>query len=165
LRTLLLGGAAAAMVLSAPAPAFASAGSGPLHLPPRIKIDLPASLPDLTLALGPQSTPAAPHEVITTRATHLVRNKPAAPRTPRHVGRLAVTAPGLISVVPIGPLPAALRPRVATETVPSAARTGGSDATILRAPPIGFWFLLVLLVLMLGSTTYLVGGRRRYVGT
>jgi hypothetical protein len=62
-------------------------------------------------------------------------------------------------------MPSALRPRVATESVRSAAHSGGSDVTTLPAPPVGFWFLLVLLVLMFGSTTYLVGGRRHYSGT
>jgi hypothetical protein len=126
-----------------------------------VTIHLPAPLPALTLSLGHQAKPAA-HHPVTAQAIRLFHDAPSSRVATKGSGPLAVTTPGLISVVPIGPMPSALRPRVATESVRPAAQSGGSEAAGLSAPPIGFWFLLVLLVLMFGSTTYLVGGRRHY---
>lgn len=148
-------------LIAVPAPAVASTGVSPLHPPLRIKIDLPASLPDLTVTLGHQAAPAT-HRVLAGRATRLIRTVPAPPQAAKVHGPVAVTAPGLISVVPVGPLPSALRPRVATETVRGTAQAGGTNPTSLPTPPVGFWFALVLLVLVFGSASYLIGDRLRY---
>jgi hypothetical protein len=123
-------------------------------------LHLEVELPAVTLILGQQAVPSSHQVVLAGRATHLVRKAP----TPRHRASaarpVAVTAPGLISVVPVGPMPSALRPRVASPTVRAVAQRIGPASSSLPAPPVGFWFTLVLLVLLFGSATYLIGDRR-----
>lgn len=80
--------------------------------------------------------------------------------TPAGDGATATTAPGLVSVVPVGPLPTGLPPDVATQTAPVhsvapviAAHVGPAGPS---APPAGFWFALILIVLLLGTTTFVL---------
>jgi hypothetical protein len=77
----------------------------------------------------------------------------------------ATTAPGLVSVVPIGPMPTGLRPHVAAKSVLTLTRAAAPNqpgARGLPAPPTSFWFALVLLALLLGTTTFLVADRGAY---
>ncbi|HWA64927.1 MAG TPA: hypothetical protein VG899_00980 [Mycobacteriales bacterium] len=165
LRAASLWGGFAALLLALPAPA-AAAPARPLHLPPRISIELPGRLGTITVPLGHHAAPqarrdgsaAAPKGVRTAASPGRVRRQPRA-----LTGPVAVTAPGLISVVPVGPLPSALRPRVAAAAPRPVARSaGGSPSPDTPAPPLGFWFAVVLVVLVFGSTSYLIGDRRRY---
>ena len=163
--------AVAALQLGIAAPAHAA-----VHRGLTIKIPLPVTLATLTihdadLGVAVSDEPSrgstayrisighsARHvhaRPTATRSTAIVRTVHAAPRAAAH-GPLAVTAAGLISVVPLGPMPTALRPHVARSRF--TAQRAGSGATGLPAPPVGFWFALVMLVLLLGTTTFRIGG-------
>jgi hypothetical protein len=69
--------------------------------------------------------------------------------------------PGLVSVVPVGPLPTGLPPDVAGESDPSTQAVAPIVVADVRpagssAPPLGFWFALMLIVLLLGTTTFIL---------
>lgn len=160
--------------------ARAASGNTTVHLG-RIHVQLPVALPTVTFRtssvavdVNPATMPLiASHRVVGT-AKHQIETAHAAPTTakPRPAlaaastsgaGPTAATAPGLISVVPVGPLPTALPPRVAMGQTEASAPVATSNlGHSLPAPPPGFWFALVMVILVLGTATYLVGDRRAY---
>lgn len=158
-------GTAVAAVVAVPAPALAgSSETGLARLPLHLRVELPVvtvSIGQAPATVGPTRPPVArPVRAVRPERSQSRSATAAAGRSVAHP--VAVTAPGLISVVPVGPLPSALRPRVATEAVRERLGVLASPARSVPAPPVGFWFAVVLLVLLLGSATYLVGRRPSY---
>jgi hypothetical protein len=202
LRSLVLcAPAALALAVVMPAPAQAAASPSAVHGVRvgslmsalahghlgTVSIEVPASLPDLTVrsgnvslaitdgdhagsldshvSIGRQVLAGAGHAVVIRRVAHADHGSSMRHTTSLAAGPgpLAVTAPGLVSVVPIGPAPTGLRPHVAAGQ--AEALTPNTVATlgrVLPAPSLGFWFGAILLVLLLGAATFVVGDRRFY---
>lgn len=97
----------------------------------------------------------APRAVVVARKTGHHRSRTGS------IDRVTV-APGLIPIVPIGPAPRGPRPRVAAAAPRQHlfARPSLLASPRLPAPSEGFWFAVVLGVLLIGRTTLAVGRRR-----
>jgi hypothetical protein len=132
-----------------------AASVGPLHVHGLARVML-EPVGKLGKAAAPSRAPQ-PRQVRPVAVTQSVTLHRA-----HHAGAGQLSSPGLVSVVPTDPSPIGVPPRVATQASQVVPHAVAHSTIGQYAPPMGFWFAVVLSVLLCATARHLAASRRPY---